>query len=308
MALNLILFGEGRFTSYTFCAGGSLSKHAGATVYPRCVSSSFNLDAYLERIGFGGPRAPTLETLQALHALHPAAIPFENLNPLLGWPVELDVESLQAKLVAGGRGGWCFEHNTLFRHALEALGFSVSSLAARVLWHAPDSTVGPRSHMLLLVDLDGMRYVADVGFGGNVLTSPLRLEPHITQVTPHEPHRLLPLDNGFVLEALVGGEWMQFYRFTLEPQFPADYEVSSWYLCHHQSSFFRYTLMAARVIPGSRFALRNNALSIHRKDGTEKRKLANARELRLCLETDLGLRLPDAAELDAALERACQAG
>ena len=54
--------------------------------------------------------------------------------------------------------------------------------------------IGPRSHMLLLVDLDGLPYIADVGFGGNVLTAPLRLEPHIAQATPHESHRLLPLD------------------------------------------------------------------------------------------------------------------
>ncbi len=159
------------------------------------MSSAFNLDAYLERIGYIGPRTASIETLEAVHALHPAAIAFENLNPLLGWPVALDVESLQGKLVSGGRGGWCFEHNTLFRHALEALGFSVTSLAARVLWNAePGHPVGPRSHMVLLVDLNGLRYIADVGFGGNVLTTPLRLEPHIAQPTPHEPHRLLPLE------------------------------------------------------------------------------------------------------------------
>lgn len=270
------------------------------------MPSSFNLDAYLERIGFRGPRTSTLDTLEAVHALHPAAIPFENLNPLLGWPVALDVESLQAKMVAGGRGGWCFEHNTLFRHALEALGFSVSSLAARVLWNAPDGPVGPRSHMLLLVDLGGRRYIADVGFGGNVLTAPLRLEPQIAQPTPHEPHRLLPLDNGYVLQASFAGEWNPFYRFTLEPQFPADYEVSSWYLCHHSSSFFRRELLAARTMPEARFALRNNALAIHRKDATEKRTLGDVEALRTCLEMDFGLTLPESPELDAALERLSQ--
>jgi len=175
------------------------------------VSSPFDLDAYLERIGYTGPRTATLETLEALHALHPAAIPFENLNPLLGWPVALDVESLQAKLVAGGRGGWCYEHNTLFRHALDALGFSVTSLGARVLWNTPPgSPVGARHHMLLLVDLGGTLYIADVGFGGNVLTAPLRLEPHILQPTPHELHRLSPLDDGFILEASLNGEWRPF--------------------------------------------------------------------------------------------------
>jgi N-hydroxyarylamine O-acetyltransferase len=274
------------------------------TVYPECVPSAFNLDAYLARIGFTGPRTATTDTLEPLHALHPAAIAFENLNPLLGWPAALDVESLEAKMVTGGRGGWCFEHNTLFRRALEALGFSVTSLAARVLWNTPpDSPIGARNHMLLLVDLGGLPYIADVGFGGNVLTAPLRLEPHIAQPTPHEPHRLVPLENGYLLEASLSGEWMPFYRFTLEPQFPADYEVSSWYLCHHPSSFFRQILIGARATPEGRYALRNNALAIHRKNGTERRTLADAAALRSCLEMDFGLHLPESPELDARIRR-----
>jgi N-hydroxyarylamine O-acetyltransferase len=271
------------------------------------VPSAFDLDAYLDRIGYGGPHTATLDTLEAVHALHPAAIPFENLNPLLGWPAALDIESLQAKMVAGGRGGWCFEQNTLFRHALEAMGYSVASLAARVLWNTPPgSGIGPRSHMLLLVDLGGRRYIADVGFGGNVLTGPLRLEPHVAQSTPHEHHRLLPLENGYVLEASLSGEWKPFYRFTLEPQFPADYEVSNWYLCHHPSSFFRRELLSARATPKGRYGLRNNALAIHRKEGTEKRTLGDAAALRACLEVDFRLRLPESEELDAALERVSQ--
>ena len=273
------------------------------------MPSDFNLDAYLDRIGYRGPRTATLETLKALHVLHPAAIPFENLNPLVGWPVALDVDSLQAKMIAGGRGGWCFEQNTLFRHALEAMGFSVASLAARVLWNTPpDGPIGPRSHMLLLVNLDSVPYIADVGFGGNVLTAPLRLEPHTAQATPHELHRLLPLENGFVLEASVNGEWSPFYRFTLEPQFPADYEVSNWYLCHHPSSFFRYLLLGARATPEGRYALRNNQLAIHRNTGTEKHTLSDAAALRSCLETVFRIQLPDSPELTAALERLIAAG
>jgi N-hydroxyarylamine O-acetyltransferase len=271
------------------------------------VPSGFELDAYLARIGYAGPRTATIDTLQAVHALHPAAIPFENLNPLLGWPVSLDVDSLQAKLVTGGRGGWCFEHNTLLLHALDALGFSVTSLAARVLWNAaPGGAIGPRSHMLLLVDLGGSRYIADVGFGGIVLTAPLRLESHIVQPTPHEPHRLMPIESGFVLEVSLSGEWKPLYRFTMEPQFRADYEVSNWYLCHHPSSFFRQMLIGARATAEGRYALRNNAFSIHRKNQTEKRTLATAAALRSALEVDFNLHLPESPELTAMLERVSQ--
>jgi N-hydroxyarylamine O-acetyltransferase len=222
-------------------------------------------------------------------------------------PVALDVESLQAKMVAGHRGGWCFEHNTLFRHALEAMGFSVMGLGARVIWNTPPgSPVGPRSHMLLLVDVGGRPYLTDVGFGGNVLTSPLRLEPDVVQSTPHESHRLTPLENGFVLEASLRGAWTQLYRFTLEPQFSSDYEVSNWYLCHHSSSFFLHMLIAARAKPEARYALRDNLLSLHRDSRTEKRQLSTAGALRSCLEDDFGIRLPELAELNAALERAAQ--
>ena len=91
-----------------------------------------NIDAYFERIGFSGSIAPTLETLTQLHALHPAAIAYENLDPLIGVPVRLDLPNLQQKLVFDRRGGYCFEHNTLLLQVLAALGFQVTPLSARV--------------------------------------------------------------------------------------------------------------------------------------------------------------------------------
>src|SRR5512145_2461434 len=97
-----------------------------------------DLDAYTKRIGYSGPRDATLETLRALQSLHPRAIPFENLDTLSGKPVRLDVGSLERKLVQSRRGGYCFEQNLLFKHALGALGFDVAALAGRVLWERPD--------------------------------------------------------------------------------------------------------------------------------------------------------------------------
>ena len=90
---------------------------------------SFDLDAYLGRIGYDGPRVPTLQTLRAIQRLHPQAIAFENLNPLLGLPVKLDILSLQEKLIRSRRGGYCFEHNGLLFQALRALGHQVAIAA-----------------------------------------------------------------------------------------------------------------------------------------------------------------------------------
>jgi N-hydroxyarylamine O-acetyltransferase len=110
-----------------------------------------DLYAYFARIGYHGERTPTLAALRAIHRLHPQAIPFENLNPLLRWPVRLDAGSLERKLVHEARGGYCFEHNLLLREVLEALGFHTTGLAARVVWTAaaaePHAAPGPRGRL-----------------------------------------------------------------------------------------------------------------------------------------------------------------
>ena len=268
------------------------------------MTSGFDLDAYFERIGYAGPRSATLDTLEAIHARHPQAIPFENLNPLLRWPVRLDAASLQQKLVRERRGGYCFEQNLLLYHALRSLGFEVTGLAARVLWNAPEgAAVRARSHMLLLVDLDGP-LVADVGFGGLTLTGPLRLVPDIEQATPHEPCRLIRAGDSFVTQAHVGGVWKALYRFDLQEQLLPDYEVTNWYLSNHPDSQFVTGLIAARPDRDRRYALRNNELAVHHLDGqTERRVLASAAGLRTALEDTFRLTLPDSPELDAALER-----
>ena len=107
-------------------------------------AAGFDPDAYFERIGYAGERAATPAALAGIIERHSAAIPFENLNPLLGLPVALDLPSVAEKLVAQGRGGYCFEHNRLLWAALEALGFAVSGLAARVVWNMPAGAVTPR--------------------------------------------------------------------------------------------------------------------------------------------------------------------
>ncbi|MGC2223788.1 MAG: arylamine N-acetyltransferase [Methylocella sp.] len=99
-----------------------------------------------------GGRTPTLETLETVIARHTETIPFENLNPLLRWPVRLDPASLEEKMVRGGRGGYCFEQNLLLKNVLNALGYRVTGLAPRVLWNAPEGAITPRGHMLLRVD------------------------------------------------------------------------------------------------------------------------------------------------------------
>jgi N-hydroxyarylamine O-acetyltransferase len=269
---------------------------------------TFDLDAYCRRIGYEGRREPTLETLSALHALHPAAIAFENLDPLLGRPVSLDSDALQAKMVGQRRGGYCFEQNTLFRGALEAIGFAVTPLIARVVWMAPpERPLGARSHMLLKVDLPEGPHIADVGFGGQIASAPLRLAPGLEQRTAEAVLRLTPVGEGpfgsLVLETRLPAGWTPMYRFTLERAERADYETANWFTATHPASIFTASLLAERLTPAVRVSLFNRRLTRRTPDGAaEGVELASAEDLARALDEDFDLEPPvDAAVVWAKL-------
>lgn len=264
------------------------------TTLPPTHPSGFDLDAYLRRIGYEGPRTATLDVLRELHALHPDAIAFENLDPFMGKAVNVDAASIQAKLVGSRRGGYCYEHNLLFMHALRALGFEVSGLAARVLWGRPDDALTPRSHMLLRVVIDGETWIADVGFGGLTQTAPLRLEAGTMQSTPHERFRFVSKDGYFHSQGEVDGEWRTLYRFDMAENYEGDYAVSSYYLSTNPASHFVTGLSAARAQPGRRLALRGNSFAVHTTGKpTERREIATASELTDLLESRFSIEVPD---------------
>src|SRR3954468_6333227 len=146
-----------------------------------------NVAAYLERIGYQGPRAPTAETLRRLHLAHLYAVPFENLSIHWGEPIELDDEALFEKIVVRRRGGFCYELNGLFAALLRALGFDVAMLSAGVGGSAGEFS--PEfDHMALLITL-GERWLVDVGFGDS-FREPLRLETREDQAEGRLAYRI----------------------------------------------------------------------------------------------------------------------
>ena len=123
------------------------------------VASKANIDAWFERIGFAGSIAPSLETLSQLVQLHLTTIPFENLDPLMGAPVRLELANLQQKLLFDRRGGYCLEHNLLVKAMLEELDYEVKLHPAVVLWGREEPVGEPASHVILTVDIAGTRYL-----------------------------------------------------------------------------------------------------------------------------------------------------
>lgn len=255
------------------------------------------LDRYFARIGHAGPASPTLPTLRMLHRRHAETIPFENLDALLKHSVRLDAPALEEKLLERGRGGYCFEQNALFASVLRALGFRVTCLAARVRWMAPENAATPRTHMLLRVDLPEGPYIADVGFGGLTLTEPLALVADAAQPTSHEAFRFKTVAGEFEMQARLGEEWRSLYRFSLDEQNAADYEVANWFISTHPNSIFTGNLMAARPSEGRRYALMNTDFTVRHLDGRiEQHRLETAAALAEVLSRDFLITLPENAQ------------
>jgi N-hydroxyarylamine O-acetyltransferase len=261
-----------------------------------------DLDSYFTRIGYRGSRTPELTTLNAIVHAHVAAIPFENLDVLLGRPIELDPGALERKLVRDRRGGYCFEQNGLLLAVLGDLGFAVRPLSARVRYQRARDYIPPRSHLFVRVELD-TSWIVDVGIGAMSLTSALRLETDQPQATPHETRRLIREGSMLYHQVLLGNEWQDICEFTLEEMPPIDRQVANWYTSTSPASSFKARLIAARALPdGGRIAVVNRELTIRGRDGhADRHVIASPDELLDVLAAQFGL------ELAAGTRFACDA-
>jgi arylamine N-acetyltransferase len=261
---------------------------------------TLDLAGYFERIDYHGAADPTLDVLQDLVTAHTRSIPFENLDPLLGRPIDdLSPEALSDKLVRRRRGGYCYEHNGLFGYVLAELGFGVRRFGARVVWTlAPDAPVPSQTHTLLAVALPGdqQRYLVDVGFGGQTPTSPILLETGSVQQTTLEPYRLREDGDSLVLQAQIRGDWQSLYQFANRAAPPIDLKVGSWYASTHPSSHFVTSLIATTVSAEGRCNLSGRHLAIHRGGATEKIRLDDAAAVVDTLSDRFGINVADVGE------------
>jgi N-hydroxyarylamine O-acetyltransferase len=270
------------------------------------MSEAFTLDlhTYLGRLGYSSAPPPTLDTLRDLQARHTAEFPFETLANMLNMPVEVDPAAIQDKLLRQGRGGYCFELNRLYLLLLQALGFEARGLTGRVVMGGPEDVLPARTHMLVLVIIDGVRYISDVGFGGMVPTGPLLLDSEAEQATPHESYRLTLVDGTYTLRAQVAGSWRAMYLFDLQKVADIDYVVGNWYVCTHPDSPFRGQMIAARTGPGLRKTLNNGSFAIHRPgQASERVQLQSVEEVLRVLREEFGIRVPEHPELRPIIQR-----
>lgn len=258
-----------------------------------------NLDAYLDRIGYDGPRDASTATLAAIQRRHAMAIPFENVSVVASGAPSLETGALEDKIVGRRRGGWCFEHNHLLLAALTGIGFDVLPLSARVRYGLPRETIPARSHMVLCVRDGARRMLADGGFGRFTLTAPVDVDSRAPQRTLHEDVRIVEDGDDRMLQIRVDGEWRDGYSFDFVRQHPVDYAQQNWHTATRPGALFANNLVAALPVPGGRVTLFNRTLTRRGPGGDETRSLDSIEALRAALDATFGIRLDD-AELRAA--------
>jgi N-hydroxyarylamine O-acetyltransferase len=264
-----------------------------------------DLEAYFDRIGYSGPRAPTIAVLGDILLRHVCTIPFENLDVLLGRPIRTDAASLVQKLIRERRGGYCFEQNHLLLYMLRALGFIAEPMIARVRWQVPANVATGLTHMLVRATVDGQDWLADAGMGSRSLTAPLAMVDGLEQDTPHDRRRLVRRNDHFLQQTLFAGEWQDVNLFRPEPAAAVDLELGNWYSHTHPQAHFRNNLMVARATANGRLSLLNREFSFRHRDGrTEQRELATADELLSVLAADFDLHFPEGTRFDSPELRA----
>jgi N-hydroxyarylamine O-acetyltransferase len=200
-----------------------------------------DVDAYLKRLSLARDAS-----FAEVHAAHVRSIPFENLDPHRGVPVSLEPEALERKLVAGHRGGYCFEQNLLLKAALDALGSKVEPMLARVRWGAPSGTIRPRTHLVLRVSDGGALWHADAGFGGGTLLEPIPFGSGGPYEQAGWRYRVIEEGDELVLQTEADGEWRDQYAFEPRPVPQIDIELSNWFTSTHPSSGFVKGLIVSR--------------------------------------------------------------
>jgi N-hydroxyarylamine O-acetyltransferase len=216
----------------------------------------FDRNAYLQRINYSGKTTPTLRTLKALHHAQLYTIPFENFDIQLGRGIDLAPGTIFKKLVRQMRGGYCFELNGLFLTALQAFGFDVRPLLARV--HITGTPSG-RGHQLALVTIEGEQWIADVGFGADTPRTPIPLGLDHPASHDGQTVRLVKSDPwGIMLQALVADQWMDRYSFDLGHVCQADIDYGNHFASTHPRSLFVFTRVAALPVEQGVLTLFNN--------------------------------------------------
>ncbi|WP_431127216.1 arylamine N-acetyltransferase family protein [Flagellimonas flava] len=222
-----------------------------------------DVSAYLNRINYTASVGTDKQTLFGLQKAHLLSVPFENLDIHYKVPITLETASFFNKIVLQNRGGFCYELNGLFYELLHAIGFDVHRVSARV--HDKNGVYSPEyDHMALLVTLDGMKYLVDVGFGKFIL-EPLTIYLNVLQNDPYGTFVLDPYETDLAyikVSELSNGNRVPQYIFNPKPRSLDEFEgMCNYHQTSPDSHFTRKKVISLSNKKG-RITLNNNSLKI----------------------------------------------
>jgi N-hydroxyarylamine O-acetyltransferase len=258
------------------------------------------LHDYLRRVGVAPGLLPTADTLRRLHIAHREAFLFDNVAIQTGGTISVALDAIERKFIDEGRGGYCFEHNTLFASVLRDLGLDPVTLLGRVRRGPPERWA--RTHMVLRVPADGEVWLADVGFGGIGLLEPIPLRGGTVAEQAGITYALRREGGLWILSMRDPAQIQQYlhdtttsmtdlYEFSEDPQTAGDVEVANHFTSTHPDSVFRRTLTIQRSARDGRVILRGDTLTRYANGRTIEEPIARERVRDVAREL-FGVELP----------------
>lgn len=234
-------------------------------------------------------RQADLGFLSDITLRHVAQFAFSSVGPLLGDDLPLDIESLYQRIVVKRRGGYCFEQNGFLQAVLEELGFSVSLYLGRVIYN---QDIHPGlTHRITLVEIDGKRYIADVGFG------PLgpQLPVSLSGEESHENFRVFRIreraPGEFHMQTLKDGGFYSLYKFELARYGQADCEVGHFYSHKHPGATFVNHLVVSKIMHHEVRSLRNHEFWVITESGEQRHTIDDGTQLQVILNIQFGVKV-----------------
>jgi N-hydroxyarylamine O-acetyltransferase len=236
-------------------------------------TDELDLTGYLARLGLPA-RDPSGAALAELHEAHVRAFTFDNIDVLLGQHPGVSLDVIQEKFVGRGRGGYCFEHSTIFAAALERLGYDVRRHLGRVGDPATGDQQG-RTHMVVEVVLDGQRLLCDPGFGMSLLRPIAMSDGAEDDHLPGWRYRVRRTDDGdWSLDRWREGGWEVAHTTDELTVLPVDVVIGHHFTSSYPGSHFTTGLMLTKHLPGRHVTVTHEALTIRTPgEPTEHRPL-----------------------------------
>ena len=250
-------------------------------------AENFNFIDYCARIGFNGEAKADAETLAALMRSQLFSVPFENLDVQAGKLVSIEPQDIVNKIVYQPRGGYCYEVNSLFAMALTSLGIEYYFVGARPMFYPARR---PKTHMVIIAKIGSEQYLCDLGFGSYGIRAPVVLSQINQSIQQDDDFFKLHCEDGknYILQALVGGEWINQFGFDLYPLELLDFVPANYFNSSHPDAIFVKQLLIVKHNPEGRKILSGMHLKTITKGESSTRDIAE-QELATTLKEEFNL-------------------